>query len=87
MKEENKVRLMRYSLGCTLLFFGIGFASLMQHFYVFSGLGEWIQIILIIVIIMGLVSCLTWSAILIGRCETFIKNKGYIQNKEEVRKK
>ena len=70
MKEENKIRLLRYGTG--ILFGVVGF--LMFYFMDLIRFDTiFLQILLIFWITMA-TALIVWSSILIGRCESFIKS-------------
>jgi len=75
MKEENKIRLMRYGLG--IIFLIISFISLYLVLSSENPETAIATILMVFLISIGLFSFVA-SAVLIGRCETFIKNKEYL---------
>lgn len=74
-----QIRLWRYGLGIIFLILGVSS-------YICLDLLKgkiWMESIggttLLLGLIFSLIYSLAWSAILIGRCETFIKNKEYLK--------
>ncbi len=83
MKEENKIRLMRYGLGILHGIIGFLILEILDSYNydtVFS------IIILMFFMIVAIASIL-WSCVLIGRCEAFIDDNYSQKNKEEKWKK
>ncbi len=68
MKEENKVRLMRYGLGILHLIIGFLILEILDSYNydtVFS-------VIILMFFMTVAIASILWSCVLIGRCEAFI---------------
>jgi hypothetical protein len=79
MREETQIRLWRYGLGIIFLILGISSYLIMD---ILSSKGIFSSLhgsIILIFLLFSTLASFAWSAILIGRCETFIQNKEYLK--------
>jgi len=79
MNEKNEIRLKRYGIGILFLF--VGLISIMIAVFLNKSTEVFVNFFGILFYVFGM-ALLIWSAILIGRCEEFIKNKEYLGEKE-----
>jgi len=74
-QEENKIRLMRYGLGIVTTFSGFfGFWCLDKILANESSYGEFLLMVITLFIGTFSLVAIIGGAILIGRCEEFVKN-------------